>query len=133
MSQTRERRMYLYWKALKKDRDYIHSLHKGWLPKPVMMVARTFGVPIREVRDILYAQKGPESMALSEKVDEAHHHVKMQLTLFASNTANDALAVLGEAVLDGDAEAIRTEGNSWSGRIGLDILELADMVEKLEG
>lgn len=61
MSQTRERRMYLYWKSLKTNRDYIHSWHKGWLPKPVMMVAMRFGVPVREVRDILEAQKGPKA------------------------------------------------------------------------
>lgn len=58
MSQTRERRMYLYWKALKHDREYIHGWHKGYYPKRVMMVARKFRVPIREVRTILEAQKG---------------------------------------------------------------------------
>jgi hypothetical protein len=59
MTQTRERRMYLYWKALKHDREYIHGWHKGWLPGRLMMTARQFKTPIREVRDILDAQKGP--------------------------------------------------------------------------
>lgn len=58
MSQTRERRMYLYWKALRKNREYRRGVNKGYNPKPVMMVARQFRVPIREVRDILEAQKG---------------------------------------------------------------------------
>jgi hypothetical protein len=59
MPQTPERRMYLYWKSLKKDREYIHGWHKGWYPSRLMMVARRFKRPIREVRDILDAQKGP--------------------------------------------------------------------------
>lgn len=60
MSQTRERRMYLYWKALKSDRDYQRDYRRyGTLPKPLMMVARRFGVPIREVREVIEAQKGP--------------------------------------------------------------------------
>lgn len=58
MPQTRERRMYLYWKSLKSSREYIHGWHKGWYPKPVTTVARRFGVPVREVRGILDAQKG---------------------------------------------------------------------------
>lgn len=58
MSQTREQRMYRYWKALKRDREYIHGWHKGWYPGRLMMVARQFRTPIREVRDILDAQKG---------------------------------------------------------------------------
>lgn len=58
MSQTRERRMYLYWRALKKDREYQHGLRKGWYHKPLMQVAMRFGIPIREVREILDAQKG---------------------------------------------------------------------------
>ena len=59
MGQTPERRMYLYWKSLKKDREYIHGLYKGWYPSRLMMVARRFQRPIREVREILDAQKGP--------------------------------------------------------------------------
>jgi predicted DNA-binding transcriptional regulator AlpA len=59
MSQTREIRMYRYWQSLKKDRSYHYEHYrKGWLPGPVMMVARRFRVPCREVRDILEAQKG---------------------------------------------------------------------------
>ncbi len=62
MPQTRERRMYLYWRSLKHDREYQREYRRyGHLPKPLMMVARQFGVPIREVRDILDAQKGPRT------------------------------------------------------------------------
>lgn len=61
MSQTPERRMYLYWRALCHDpkyRGYRHDHHqKGWVHSPLMMVARKFGRPIREVREILDAQK----------------------------------------------------------------------------
>lgn len=59
MSQTRERRMYLYWKSLRRNREYRRGVAKGWNPKPVMVVARKFRVPCREVRDVLEAQKGP--------------------------------------------------------------------------
>lgn len=59
MSQTRERRLYLYWRSLRRNREYCRGVAKGWYPKPVMMAARRFGVPCREVRDILDAQKGP--------------------------------------------------------------------------
>jgi hypothetical protein len=58
MPQTPERRMYLYWKALRRDREYQHGRRKGWYPKPVMAVAQRFGVPCRVVRDVLDAQKG---------------------------------------------------------------------------
>lgn len=52
--------MYLYWRSLKHDREYQHGYRrKGWYPKPLMMVARRFGLPVREVRDIIEAQKGP--------------------------------------------------------------------------
>lgn len=62
MAQTRERRMYLYWKSLKKDREYQREYRRyGSLPKPLMMVACKFGVPIREVRTVLEAQKGPRT------------------------------------------------------------------------
>lgn len=61
MPQTRERRMYLYWKSIRRDREYVHGWRKGWYPKPVMAVAQRFGVPVREVRDILEAQKGPST------------------------------------------------------------------------
>jgi hypothetical protein len=51
--------MYLYWKALKKDREYQRGYRReGCYPKPLMMVAIKFSTPIREVREILDMQKG---------------------------------------------------------------------------
>lgn len=58
MSQTPERRMYLYWRSLRHNREYWRESHKGYAPKPLMMVARKFQRPVREVRDIIDAQKG---------------------------------------------------------------------------
>lgn len=54
MSQTKERRMYLMWKAQKKTHDY----RRGEVHSPFMWVARRFKTPIREVRDIIEAQRG---------------------------------------------------------------------------
>lgn len=52
--------MYLYWRSLRRSREYQHGHYrKGWYPGPLMAVAMRFKVPIREVRDILDAQKGP--------------------------------------------------------------------------
>lgn len=59
MGQTRERRMYLYWKSLKRSSSYQHEFRKGWVHGPLMQVAMRFQTPIREVRDILEGQKGP--------------------------------------------------------------------------
>lgn len=63
MPQTPERRMYLYWRSLKRSRRYRSYRHdhyqKGWIHSPLMEVARTFRRPVREVRDIIDAQKGP--------------------------------------------------------------------------
>ena len=67
MGQTRERRMYLYWKSLKRSREYQHGLRKGWYPKPVMAVAQRFRLSIREVRVIIDAQKGPTPARDAEK------------------------------------------------------------------
>lgn len=58
MSQTRERRMYLMWKALKRNRSYQREYRKGWVDGPLMQVARRFRVPIRVVRDAIEAQRG---------------------------------------------------------------------------
>ncbi|MGW5711516.1 hypothetical protein [Streptomyces olivaceus] len=58
MPQTPERRMYLYWKSLKRNRSYQHDYRKGWVHGPLMQVAVRFKRPIREVREILDAQKG---------------------------------------------------------------------------
>jgi hypothetical protein len=50
--------MYLYWKAVRQNREYRRGYAKGWYHSPLMMVAMRFRTPIREVRDILDAQKG---------------------------------------------------------------------------
>ena len=59
MSQTPERRMYLYWQSLRRNRAYGHDHYsKGYLPGKYMMVARKFKLPIREVKEIIEMQKG---------------------------------------------------------------------------
>ncbi|MFB7823859.1 hypothetical protein [Streptomyces hydrogenans] len=59
MSQTRECRMYLMWRALKRSRSFQYEYYrKGWVDGPLMQVARRFKVPIRVVRDAIDAQRG---------------------------------------------------------------------------
>ncbi|MFE2486091.1 hypothetical protein ACFXGR_22875 [Streptomyces mirabilis] len=53
MTQTPERRMFLTWKAMKARHDY----RRGERHNPLMEVAMRFGRPIREVREIIEAQK----------------------------------------------------------------------------
>jgi hypothetical protein len=53
VSQTRERRMFLMWKAAKASHDY----RRGEAHSPLMKVARRFGLPIREVREVIETQK----------------------------------------------------------------------------
>lgn len=53
MAQTREQRMYLMWKAAKGRHDY----RNGETHSPLMKVARRFRIPIRQVRDIIDAQR----------------------------------------------------------------------------
>lgn len=53
MSQTREQRIYLMWKAVRKRYDYV----KGYPPRPLMQVARRFSLPVSEVREIIDAQR----------------------------------------------------------------------------
>jgi hypothetical protein len=48
--------MYLMWKAAKRNGDW---WRRGWGHSPLMQVAQRFRVPVREVRDIIDAQKGP--------------------------------------------------------------------------
>lgn len=49
--------MFLMWKAAKRTHDYRH----GERYNPLMRVARRFGVPIREVRAVIEAQRGGSS------------------------------------------------------------------------
>lgn len=53
VGQTPERRMFLTWKAVKARHDY----RRGERHNPLMEVAMRFGRPIREVREIIEAQK----------------------------------------------------------------------------
>lgn len=53
MAQTPERRMFLMWKAMRARHDY----RRGERHSPLMKVAVRFGRPIREVREIVEAQK----------------------------------------------------------------------------
>lgn len=53
MSQTRERRIYLHWRALKRHRDYRREgVCTVW-----MTLARRWQTPIREIREIIEAQR----------------------------------------------------------------------------
>ena len=61
MSQTPERRMFLMWQSVRKSYDY----RRGEWGSPLMQVARSFGVPIRTVRDAIEAQRGTDPVALS--------------------------------------------------------------------
>jgi hypothetical protein len=53
VTQTRERRMYLMWKAERAKYDY----RGGEGHRPLMRVAQAFKVSIREVREIIDAQR----------------------------------------------------------------------------
>jgi hypothetical protein len=53
VSQTRERRIFLHWKALKRRHDY----RRGG-PSVLLALARRWEMPIREIREVLEAQKG---------------------------------------------------------------------------
>lgn len=55
MTQSRERRMFLMWRAMKARHDY----RRGETHSPLMKVARRFGVPIRAVRDAIESQRRP--------------------------------------------------------------------------
>lgn len=60
-SQIRERRIYLYWLSLKRDREFQHGYRKGWYSGPYMQIAVQFRLPIREVKEIIEMQKGKKS------------------------------------------------------------------------
>lgn len=59
---------------------------------------------------------------------EVHRAVKEDLILIAAPEADRVRELLEAAVREKDAEVIRREGHLWSGRIGLQILRLADLV-----
>lgn len=61
MAQTREDRAYRYFQALRRSSRYRGFRHdhyaKGWCHGPHMEVARTFGIPIRTVKEIIAARR----------------------------------------------------------------------------
>jgi hypothetical protein len=54
---AQEQRIYAYWKSLRRNREYRRGLAKGYNPPVLMEVARKFKRPIREIREVLDAQK----------------------------------------------------------------------------
>ena len=50
--QTRERRIYLHWRSLRRNYDYRNGAYSIW-----MRLARQWRMPIREVREIVETQK----------------------------------------------------------------------------
>ncbi|WP_103512907.1 hypothetical protein [Streptomyces sp. SM13] len=65
-----------------------------------------------------------------QTVDDAHRAVKEDLIQLAAPEADRVRALLADAVQEGDAKTIRSEGHHWSGHIALAILQLADRVEE---
>lgn len=54
VGQTRERRIYLHWKSLKDHRDYRREgTDAVW-----MTLARRWKVPIRDIKEVIEAQRG---------------------------------------------------------------------------
>lgn len=54
MASTRERRIFLHWKSLKRTYDYRHGDGQSVL----MKLARHWKMPIREIKSILEAHRG---------------------------------------------------------------------------
>jgi hypothetical protein len=50
--------MYLMWRAAKKNSGDWYR--KGYGCSPLMQVARRFHIPVRELRDVIEAQKGDD-------------------------------------------------------------------------
>ncbi len=63
-------------------------------------------------------------------VVEARRAVQEELILLPSWDADRVRDFLGDAVAQGDAEAVRREGHTWSGSIGLSLLRLADAIDQ---
>ncbi|WP_306317234.1 MULTISPECIES: hypothetical protein [unclassified Streptomyces] len=64
---------------------------------------------------------------------EAHRIANEDLVLIAAPEADRTRDLLNAAVARRDAEAVRSEGHTWSGRVGLSILELADAIDAATG
>lgn len=65
------------------------------------------------------------SMYMTE-IQDARLRVTEGLATIAAWEADRVRQMVDAAVLTGDAESIRKEGYHWSGRIGVDLLALAD-------
>jgi hypothetical protein len=63
-------------------------------------------------------------------VEEAHRVAQEELILLPSWEADRVRNYLSAAVERRDAEAIRREGHTWSGRIALSLFELADRLDQ---
>lgn len=63
-------------------------------------------------------------------VMEAHRAVQEELILLPSWDADRVRDFLGDAVAQGNAEAVRKEGHTWSGRIALSLFHLADAIDQ---
>lgn len=68
----------------------------------------------------------------SATVAEVHRVVQEELILLPSWEADRVRDYLGDAVERRDAEAIRREGHTWSGKIALSIFQLADAIDAAE-
>jgi hypothetical protein len=53
MTQTRERRIFLHYKAIRKRHDY----RRGEWASPLVQLARWWGIPVREAKEIIETQK----------------------------------------------------------------------------
>lgn len=59
VSQTPEDRMYLMFKALKRNREFQWGHYrKGWYASPYMLIAQRFKVPVRHVKDVIASKRG---------------------------------------------------------------------------
>lgn len=62
-------------------------------------------------------------------LETALRAARENLILMAAPEADRTRTLIDDAVERGDAEAVRREGHSWSGTIGLDLLTLADAID----
>jgi|HubBroStandDraft_3_1064219.scaffolds.fasta_scaffold1938900_2 hypothetical protein len=62
MPQTPERRMFLMWKSMRGKGRRGYDYRRGEGASPLMLVARRFRRPIRDVRDAIEAQRGTDPL-----------------------------------------------------------------------
>lgn len=66
---------------------------------------------------------------MSNLIDK-YLEVQYSLVRMAAPLADEAREMINKAMLDGNAETVRKEGHSWSGCIGLVLLQLADAIDQ---